>query len=130
MPNGQFWRSDKLLFFYSKIVSFLSRTSWNIICRLILPLKKKKENFAFFDKNHGLTPLQNCQFWPCKNLLFLYSKIVSFLSRSSWNIFLGSFSPQKEKETFWIFLLKSWVNPLWKNAIFGLLRSCNFFTLQ
>ena len=34
-------------------------------------LKKVKENFAFFDKNHELTPLKYCDFWPFEKLSFL-----------------------------------------------------------
>ena len=45
-------------------------------------LKKVKENSEFLGKNHGLTPLEKCDFGPFEKFLFVYSKIVSFLFRT------------------------------------------------
>ena len=53
--------------------------------------KKKKR---FFDKNHGLTPLQNVVFFYLARTLLLRSKKLYFLSRISKNV------------SFWLFLLK------------------------
>ena len=83
LQNWQFWPSKKFEFFYSKIVSLNLEHPETLFLGSFCPKKKKQETFEFFDKNHGLTPLQNCQFWPSKKLLFFYSKIVSFLSRTS-----------------------------------------------
>ena len=47
----------KNLFLYSKKVSFLSTTLLNLISSLVLTKTKKRENLAFFDQKHGLTPL-------------------------------------------------------------------------
>ena len=72
-------------FLWPKKVSFLSRTSFNIICNLILTENKKRKN-TFFDQNHGLTPLEKCDFWDFERLKFLWPKKVSFLSRTLLNI--------------------------------------------
>ena len=34
-------------------------------------LKKKLEKWPFLDQNHGLTPLEKCQFFDFFNILFL-----------------------------------------------------------
>ena len=70
---------EKLLFLYSQILSFSSKT---LFLGSFCP-KKVKEKFEIFNKNHGLTPLENYNFWPSKKLLFFYSEIVCFLSRTS-----------------------------------------------
>ena len=38
---------------------------------LIKIIKKKLEKWPFFDQNHGLTPLEKCQFFDFLNFLFL-----------------------------------------------------------
>ena len=50
------------IFRLSKLYAF----SWPI-----LPKKKKLEKWPFFDQNHGLTPLEKCQFFDFLNFLFL-----------------------------------------------------------
>ena len=37
----------------------------------ILPNEKKVEKWPFLDQNHGLTPLEKCQFFDLMNFLFL-----------------------------------------------------------
>ena len=34
-------------------------------------LKKKLEKWPFLKQNHGVTPLEKCQFFDCFNILFL-----------------------------------------------------------
>ena len=43
--------------------------------------------FGLLDLNHGLTPLENCNFWPYEkfSFSFLWSKKVSYLFRTSRN---------------------------------------------
>ena len=67
-----------------------------LYCKKIKKLKK----WPFFDQNHGLTPLQKCQFFDVLNFLFLYPRRGFFRSRIS------------DK--------KPWVNPFGKMSIFRL----------
>ena len=43
--------------------------------------KKKLENWPFLDQNHGLTPLEKCQFFDFLNFLFLQPRKAFFRSR-------------------------------------------------
>ena len=45
--------------------------------------KKKLEKGPFFDQNHGLTPLEKCQFFDFLNFLFLQPRKGFFRSRIS-----------------------------------------------
>ena len=47
---------------------------------------KQTGKIAFFDQNHGLTPLEKCDVWHSEKLSFLQCKKVSLLSRMSLNI--------------------------------------------
>ena len=44
----------------------------------ILPKKKKLEKWPFLDQNHGLTPLEKCQFFDFLNFLFSDSRKAFF----------------------------------------------------
>ena len=46
-------------------------------------LKKKFERQPFLDQNHGLTPLEKCQFFDFLNFLFLLPRKAFFRSRIS-----------------------------------------------
>ena len=46
-------------------------------------LKRKSEKWLFLDQNHGLTPLEKCQFFDCLNFLFLSPRKAFFRSRIS-----------------------------------------------
>ena len=48
-----------------------------------IALKKKLENWSFFDQNQGLTPLEKCQFFDFLNFLFLQLRKAFFRSRIS-----------------------------------------------
>ena len=45
--------------------------------------KEKVEKQPFLDQNHGLTPLEKCQFFDCLKFLFLQRKKAFFRSRIS-----------------------------------------------
>ena len=49
----------------------------------ILPKKKKLEKWPFLDQNHGLTPLEKCQFFYVLNFPFLQRRKAFFSSRIS-----------------------------------------------
>ena len=57
-------------------------------CPSLYCLKKKKlEKGPFLDLNHGLTPLEKCQFFDCLNFLFLWPRKAFFCSRISQKTF-------------------------------------------
>ena len=47
--------------------------------------KTNKENFKFFDTSRGLTPFENCDFWPFEKFQFCGLKRFLFLFRTSRN---------------------------------------------
>ena len=59
------------MFILSKKACFLTRTSPNTFSGCILHKKKLLQNFKFLTKNHGLTPLQKCQFCGFLKPMFL-----------------------------------------------------------
>ena len=66
--------------------------------------KKKFEKCPFLDRNHGLTPLEKCQFVDFFNILFLQRGKAFFPSRISLKIFSLPILPNKKKLEKWPFL--------------------------
>ena len=63
------------MFILSRKACFLTRTSPNTFSGCILHKTKRSQNFQIFDQNHGLTPLQKCQFCGfLKPMFFLFRK--------------------------------------------------------
>ena len=62
--NCNFWPYEKFSFLWSKKVSFLFTTSRNSIFKLFLMEKRTKKIFKICDTSRGLTPFENCEFWP------------------------------------------------------------------
>ena len=94
----------------------------------ILPKKKKLEKWPFLDQNHGLTPLEKCQFFDFLNFLFLQPRKAFFRSRISQNTFSWSILRKKKKLEKWPFLDQyHGLNPLVKRQFFYFL---NFLFLQ
>ena len=85
--------------FWSKKHSFLPRISKNKLFLLNLSKKYPWENIGIVDKNNGVTPLENLDFFDFfKTLLFLYKK-HSFLSRmSNKNLFWLNLSTNYPEE--------------------------------
>ena len=71
LEKSQFFNFFDFLILESKNTFFLSRILSNIFCWLILPIIKKMENFQIFDQNHGVTPLEKCQFLDFLTFCFL-----------------------------------------------------------
>ena len=91
----------------SKKHSFPSRISKNNLFWLNLPTNYLRGNIRFFDKKHGLTPLENVIFLNLfKTSLFLL-KNHSFLSRISKKIFSGLIFPKNTHEKIFNFWIKS-----------------------
>ena len=88
----------------------------NIVKDIFLPyiiFKKKMEKWPIFEKNHGLTPLQKCQFFYFLNFLFLQPSKAFFRSRISQNTFSWPILLKKKKMEKWpIFDLNHGLTPL------------------
>ena len=80
-----------------------------------------------FDKNHGLTPLQNVDFFDSFRTLLFRSKKHYFLSRRSKNV---SFWLCLLKKTISIFWQKPWTNLFGKMSIFSNLLEVQFCGLK
>ena len=62
--NCNFWPYEKFSFLWSKKVSFLFTTSRNSIFKPFLMEKRTKKIVKICDTSRGLTPFENCEFWP------------------------------------------------------------------
>ena len=75
LQKCQFCLIFKLMFILSRKACFLTRTSPNTFSGCILHKRKRSKKFPIFDQNHGLTPLQKCQFCgSLKPMFFLFRK--------------------------------------------------------
>ena len=74
----------------------------------------------FLDQNHGLPPLENCQFFDLLNFMFLQPR-KAFFALEYRNIhFPGLYCPKIKLGKLAIFGPKQWVNPFGKMSIFRL----------
>ena len=78
-----FFDDLNFLFLYSGKAFLRSRISLKRFSWPILPKKKSFKKRLFLDQNHGLTPLQKCQFFDFLNFLILYPTKEFFRSRIS-----------------------------------------------
>ena len=87
LQNVDFFDFARTSLFRSKKDSLLFRISKNVSFYLIL-LKKKtyEKKVDFFDKSHGLTPLQNVDFFDFARTSLFRSKKDSLLFRISKNV--------------------------------------------
>ena len=80
----------------SKKLYFLSRISKNFSFWLFLLKRNIWEKGRFYDKNHGLTPLQNVDFFRlCENFTFEVQKTL-FSIQNIKRMFLSCFFAQKK----------------------------------
>ena len=104
LGKSQFFNFFDFLILESKNTFFLSRILSNIFCWLILPIIKKMENFQIFDQNHGVTPLEKCQFLDFLTFCFLqYKKAFFSFKNIVKHIFLSDFAKNKKMEKFQFF---------------------------
>ena len=87
LQKCQFCLRFKSMFILSRKACFLTRTSPNTFSGCILDKTKRLQHFKFFDKNHGLTPLQNFQFCGFFKSMFLLFKKACFLYKTSKIVF-------------------------------------------
>ena len=87
-----------------------------------IDLKKKSfKKYSCLDPNHGLTPLEKCQFFDFLNFFFLQPRKAFFGLEYRKRHFPGIYCQKKKVEKLAIFGPKPWVNPHWKNANFSTL---------
>ena len=90
LQKCQFCLLFKSMFIFSRKAYFLTRTSPNTFSGCILHKTKRSQNLQLFDQNHGLTPLQKCQFCGfLKPMFFLFWK-ACLLNKTSKIVFLRS----------------------------------------
>ena len=105
----------RTFFLWSIKHSFLSRISKDVFFLLFLLKKKYEEKVDFFDKNHGLTPLENADFLYFARVSLFRSKKHSLLSRISKNVsFLLCLLTKKTYKNKVEFLQKPSTNPFAK----------------
>ena len=118
LQNGDFfWLCENFTFEVQRTF-FLSRISKNVsLWHFLLKKKKHMKKSRFFDKNHGLTPLQNVDFFDLFRTSLFRSKKLYFLSRISKNLSFWLFWNNKriKKKIFW---QKQWTNPFAKCRFF------------
>ena len=124
-----------LIFGLFRLIAFIAQKgvfSFQHIIKDILlafiSLKNKVQNEPFLAQNHGLIPLEKCQFFGFLNFLFLQpTKSVFWFQNIIKDIFLA-YIAQKKRLVKWPFLDQNHgLIPLEKCQIFGFL---NFFFLQ
>ena len=79
---------------------------------------------VFLDQNHGLTPLEKCQFFDFLNLFFFFSLqslffVLEYHKRHFPNLY---YLKKKKVGKMVVFGLKPWVNPFKKMSIFRLFK--------
>ena len=100
LEKCQFFVFFNFLFLMPRNAFFRLRISWNTFSWPILS-KKKLEKWLIFEQNHGLTPLEKCQFFGFFNFLSLLPRNTFFRSRISWNSFYLPLLPKKKKLEKW-----------------------------
>ena len=88
----------------------------------ILPPKKRFEKWPFGDQNHGLTPLEKCQFFDVLTSCFHILERPLFVLEYRKRHFSGLFCLKKKVRKMAIFIPKPWVNPFGKMSIFRLFQ--------
>ena len=121
LEKCQFLDFLNFLFLQLRKAFFGSRISLKTFSWPILPKKTMFEKWPFLSQNHGLTPLEKCEFFDVLNFLFLQLRKAFFLSRISLKKFSRPILPKKKKlEKIAIFGSKPWVYPFGKMSIFRL----------
>ena len=82
LKKSQFCLLFKSMCILSRKACFVTRTSPNTFSGCIFHKTKRSQNFKFFDQNHGLTPLQKCQFCGFfKPMFFCTERLVCYIKR-------------------------------------------------
>ena len=115
----RFFRLFRTSLFRSKKYSFLSRIWKNLSFWLFWLKKKKRKKGRFFDKNHGLTPLQNGDFFRlCENFTFEVQRNFFFYPEYQKLFLYGFFAGKESYQKNVNFLTKPWTIPFAKCRFF------------
>ena len=87
MENVDFLSFFKTSFFWSKKHSFLSSIPKNDLFWLDLPKRHTWQKVRFFDKNHGLTLLENFEFLDFFKSFFFWCRKDFFIQNNKKTIF-------------------------------------------
>ena len=104
----------------SKNVSCFSTNLLSIFFYSYFDQIQKNKSLAFFDRKHGLTPLEKCHFWDFEKFCFYTQKKFLFYLEHYLTLFLVLFWPKPNKEKIGIFWPKAWVKPFGKMRFLGL----------
>ena len=131
LQNVDFFDFARVSLFRFKKHFFLSRISKNVSLWLFLLKRNIWEKGRFFDKNHGLTPLQNVDFFRlCENFTFEVQKTLFSIQNIKKCFFLASFAPKKKHMKNGLFFDKNHgLTPL-QNIDFFRLFQISTFELQ
>ena len=89
------------------------------------------ERWPFLDQNHGLTPLEKCQFFYFLNFLGFYGlERRFFVLEYHKTHFPDIYCIKKIVAKKAIFGPKPWVNPFWKNVNFSTFWSSYIYGLE
>ena len=115
----------ELLFFIAQKGVFSFQNIVKHIFLADIAEKKKLKKWPFLDQNHGLTPLEKCQFFHFLIFLFLQPRKAFFFVLEDRKIhFPGPFFLKKELEKWPFLYQKHGLTPLEKSHFFVFL---NFF---
>ena len=103
---------DKKYLVYKALFSYPEYKKKIFSC-LFCRKKTKDGKWPFLDKKHGLTPLENFEFFHFFKTLFILSRKHSILSRIMPNSFLSYFAKKTNME-YRHFLPNTTDKPLWK----------------
>ena len=122
-----FFHFFNFLFLLPRNEFFRSRISWNTFYLPLLSKKKKLEKWPIFKQNHGLTPLEKCQFFDLLNFFFLLPTNAFLRSRISYKTFFWPILPKKNNLEKWPILEHNHgLTPLKNVYFFGLLQLLGF----
>ena len=80
------------------------------------------EKWPFLDQNHGLTPLEKCQFFDFLNFFFYSLERRFFVLEYRKRHFPGLYCLKKKVGKMAIFRPKPWVNPFAKMSLLELFK--------
>ena len=100
------------------VLFYLERQQTLFLHPFLIKTKDKKK-LQLFHQNHGLSPLQKCQFSILFESMFILFRKACFLTRTSPNTFSGCILHKTKRYQKFKFLTKTMDYPLCKNAIFA-----------
>ena len=127
LQNVDFFDFARVSLFRFKKHFFLSRISKNVSLWLFLHKRNIWEKGRFFDKTHGLTPLQNVDFFRlCENFTFEVQKTlfsIQNIKKCFFHAFLLKKKLIRKRSIFW---QNPWTNPFAKCRFFRVFLNFSF----